>query len=363
MTHTLASWFHTLDPNVFRISGDLSVKWYGLSYVAGFLLAWLLLHVLATRRLVAIPVHRVPDAMTWLFFGIVAGGRLLYVLVYDRSLLTSFTSTPPWWGLLAVHKGGMASHGAMIGCVLAAWRISRGWPDGPDGTRVGRCSTLHVMDFLALASPLGLLLGRLANFINGELLGKVVAPAGQKGPWWTVQFPQELLGWTGPGTKEVLSHTPDLSPAQLAALNQLVTSQIKPGESWQQALRYVVSRAEQFRPQLEPLVSARHPSQLYQALAEGLVLGLVVWTLWARPRKAGLIAAAWLIVYGVLRVVTELWRLPDAQFGSQGKLLLDLSRGQWLSVGMVAVGVALLVWSAKRPGQPIGGWATPKNDR
>ncbi len=354
-------YFHDLNPIVIPISGDFAVRWYGLSYTAGFVFAMLVWMMLAKRGLSLVPRHRVLDAMLILIVATLVGGRLGYALVYDPTLLTGFRASFPFWDMLLITKGGMASHGAMVGLAFAAWLISRGWREPPSLERTGRSPMLHVMDMLALLAPVGLLLGRFANFVNGELLGKIVALPGQPGPWWSVRFPQELLGWNwiktddGPRLmREASSHAPDLSPQQIEALDRLVMSVKAASETWHDGLKYVVTHASRYREQLEPLLSARHPSQVYQALAEGLVLGAVVWLIWMTPRKPGVIAAWWLMVYGVLRVITEFWRLPDAQF-AEGRPL-GLSRGQWLSVGMVAIGAVLLAYAIRRAGPRLGGW-------
>ncbi len=331
----LAAWFHDLDPFIVRFSGEWGIRWYGVSYLAGFLVAYLTLRGLARRGLAAVPVDRVADAMMWLIGGAVIGGRLLYILVYDRSLLTEVTSTFPFWGGLAINRGGMASHGGIIGVILAAVRISRGWRM-PDGTLVGRCSVWHAFDLVALMCPAGLMFGRIANFINGELLGRIHSPPGIPGPWWTVQFPSELL-----------EHSPTLTPEQTTRLHALVET-VAPGattggpRAMRAGLARLVENAAAFKGQLSDLLSSRHPSQLYQAAAEGLVLGAVLWLVWSiRGARQGVVGAAFLVTYGLLRILTEFWRLPDAQFVTDGRIY-GLSRGQWFSVVMVAAGLLML---------------------
>lgn len=347
-------YFHDLSPILIPISGDFAVRWYGLSYVAGFVIAYLVLRALAKRGRIEIPPEHVADAMMMVVLGTLVGGRLGYALVYDPKLLYTFGNSFPWWNLLAINKGGMASHGGMVGIILGCWRVSRGWKTEA-GQVIGRTSVVHVMDLMALVAGFGLLLGRIANFVNGELLGKIVSPPGVPGPWWSVQFPQELHGWIGPGVRDKASHTPELSAEQVGQLDNLVRSVQQPGERWSAALERVIAHAGGYKAQLVPLLSSRHASQLYQAAAEGLVLGLVVWAIWWRPRKAGVVAAWWLMIYGVLRILTETIRLPDAQFGDAGRIL-GLSRGQWLSAVMVAAGAGLLLYALRRAGAPIGGW-------
>lgn len=341
---TLASWLHTLDPVIVHITDSLAIRWYGVSYLAGFATAYLILRGLAGRGLIQIPPHRVADALMWFIGLTLLGGRLGYILFYQPSLLWTFFDTFPWWGGVAINHGGMASHGAMAGLIIAAWRVARGWPD-EHGRVEGRSSTLHVMDAIALASPFGLFFGRCANFINGELLGRIVSPPGIEGPWWSVQFPHELLAG---------KHAPALSDLQIARLQSLAET-AAPGRPFNVQLEALVARAGAFAGDLKPLLASRHPSQIYQAVAEGLVLGAVVWLLWARPRRPGFIVAVWLMLYGVLRILTETVRLPDAQF-DVGRPL-GLSRGQWLSVLMTLCGLGLLVWRTRTPGPLLGGWA------
>lgn len=355
---TLASWLHTLDPFIVEFSENFGLRWYGMAYLAGFAVAWLLLRRLSSTPdkpgFTPLPRHRVGDALVWFIGGVLVGGRLGYVLVYDPSLLTRFTPSAPWWGVLAINQGGMASHGGIVGVILAAWRVSRGWRE-PDGSVAGRMPTLHSMDLIAMLAPAGLFFGRVANFINGELLGRIVTPPGVPGPWWSVQYPHELRGWVGPFQREPLSHTPPLSDDQMARLDALVTGVRLKSETWSQALDRIIDNAAAYADHLRPLLSSRHPSQLYQAAAEGIVVGLVVWAVAATPRKPGVTGCWFLITYGVLRVVTEFWRLPDPQFGTAARIA-GLSRGQWLSVGMVVIGLGCLVWVTRRAAPRMGGW-------
>jgi phosphatidylglycerol:prolipoprotein diacylglycerol transferase len=344
---TLGAWLHTLDPFLVRFSETFGVRWYGLSYLMGFFVAYVLLRWLCRRGACLIPEHRAADAMLWLIGGVLVGGRLGYCLVYQPSLLTKSIDGFPFWGVLALNEGGMASHGGIIGVVLAGWRVSRGFrsldPATPNVIE-GRCPWQHVADVLALLCPAGMFFGRVANFINGELLGAVVSPPGKPGPWWTVQFPQELLS----------KHAPALSPEQETTVRELARAAALPGEPLRRGLERLVENASAYSEQLRPLLSSRHPSQLYQALAEGVVVGLITWAVAARPRKPGVVGSVWLIAYGVMRVVTEIWRLPDDQF-AVGRPW-GLSRGQWLSVGMVVIGTGTLVWCWRRGAEKVGGW-------
>lgn len=346
---TLAAWLHTLDPYLWRISGSFGIRWYGASYVMGFVLGYLALLRLARRGHIRIPAERVGDAMMWLIGGTLVGGRLGYVLFYKPSLLTMWLDHAPWWGVLAINEGGMASHGGMVGLMLACWRVSRGWKplDGVAGSgREGRSSVLHVMDAVALVAPFGVLLGRIANFINGELLGKIVSRPGTPGPWWSVQYPQEL---TLPP-----SQVPALQDPESAARLMGLVKRVAPDRPVEDVLAYIAARPSAYASELATVLSSRHPSQLYQAAAEGVVLPAVLWLVWWKTAGAraagrvhdGLMAGLFFAVYGALRIVTEFYRLPDAHL-TVGRPW-GLSRGQWYSVPLVLGGVALIVWATRK---------------
>lgn len=338
-------WLHTLSPFLVRFTDSFGIRWYGLSYVAGFVIAYLVLKWMARRGLTRIPVDRVSDALMWLVFGTLVGGRLGYCLVYDRSLFTLVMDSPPWWGVLAINHGGMASHGAVVGLILACWRIGRGWKD-QRGVVVGRCSWLHVMDVAALCAPFGVFLGRIANFINGELLGRIVADPGEPAPWWSVKYPHEL---TLPPSQ--LRQTPE-QWAKIEALAQ----QAAPGRSLTEGLNALTWNAGKYAEQLRPLVSARMPSQLVQAACEGLLLGAVTWLVWKSPRKPGVIAGVFLLGYGVQRIGTEMVRLPDSHLKVPRPL--GLTYGQWLSVAMIVIGIGVIVSVSRSAAAKVGGWGT-----
>lgn len=342
MTTLADAWLHSLDPVVLPIAGSFAVRWYGLAYIAGFVCGWGLLRWMSARGLLLLTKTQVTDLLLALILGVLLGGRVGYVLVYEPSLLTEFSSSPPWWGLLAINKGGMASHGGMVGVIVATWWFAR---------RV-KAPWLHVLDAAALAAPFGLLFGRLANFVNGELLGRIVAQPDQPGPWWSVRYPQELL----------TRHAPTLSPGQEERLLTILEPYRMPGEGslvpaverMLAALHRGGAAAKELTRELPQVIAARHPSQLYQAFAEGLVVLAALWLVWARPRKPGVVGCWFLIVYGVGRIVTEFWRLPDDQFAVPR--IAGLSRGQWLSVAMVVAGLIVLPVVSRRRVDRLGGW-------
>ncbi len=373
---TLAAWLHDLSPWVLRLGPSFGVRWYGLAYSLGFVLGWLLLRLLARRRALAIAPERAGDVVLACVLGVVVGGRLGYVIFYQPSLFTLFTSEAPYWGVLQLNKGGMASHGGMIGVILAAFWIARRRieparlpdPQAASVSSMGR-RTLHLLDALAMAVPPGLFLGRIANFINGELLGDVVARPGAMGggaaPWWAVRFPQELDDERLRHMRVIADRASLLDDQRWRELEQILdrAGLTRPGDTFSQTWERALDRIQQWGSsgrelarQIEPYVSARHPSQLYQAAAEGLALMGILWLIAARPRRPGVVGCWFLIAYGIMRVLTELWRLPDAQLAVQR--FVGLSRGQWLSVAMVLVGVVALGIIQKGRAVAVGGWWT-----
>ena len=336
----LAAWLHDIDPFIFRITGDFGPRWYGMAYIVGFVAAWWMFRTLAKRGRSPLEPAQAFDLIFVIALGVLLGGRLGYILIYQPSLLVEFTPEAPWWGALRINQGGMASHGGMVGVILGcAWF----------GRRV-KVPALHLLDLVCLAAPIGLFAGRVANFINGELLGKIVANPGEPAPRWSVKFPQEIL----------TLHDSGRTDQQAAELRRLLESHMLAtdgGDTGPAAMR-VIEGVQQgdagLAEQLAPLLSARAPSQLMQAVAEGLILFVALWLLWAKPRKPGVIGAWFLIGYGVGRIVTEIWRLPDDHLANP--LPLGLSRGQWLSAAMVLIGIMALRVVTKRPVERIGGW-------
>lgn len=365
---TLAAYFHNLSPFIFKISGDFGLRWYGFAYAAAFVISYFILVHMGKSGLSQLKPHRVMDAMMFLVMGVVLGGRLGYLLFYDDNFhaLRSFGGSFPWWGALRLNEGGMASHGGMIGVILATFLIARGFKD-QDGVRRDGVPKLHFLDVLASVVPLGLCFGRLANFVNGELLGRIVAEPGRPAPWWSVKFPQELAEFAY--VRIAGNHYgPSYSPEQEAQIKDILHQYAPNAEDRYFAAKTVLdtlhsasaSTRADLAAKLEPLISARVPSQLLQAAAEGPILALLLWLIWRKPRHSGVIGGWFMITYGALRIVTEFWRLPDSHLLSPR--ILGLSRGQWLSAAMIAVGsiaLPIILARAKRLNLPrLRGWAS-----
>ncbi|GIW74812.1 MAG: prolipoprotein diacylglyceryl transferase [Phycisphaerales bacterium] len=369
MTPWLAQWLHDLDPVALRL-GPITVYWYGISYLVGFALAWALLVVAARRGLTPIPASAVGDLVLFGGIGGVVGGRVGYVLIYGPHLLTEVTQSFPYWQALNLARGGMASHGGFVGALVGlAWaaRSLRRRARAEGIQPLADLPTLHVVDLAAAVAPIGLMCGRIANFVNGELLGKIVARPGEPAPWWSVRFPQEILDryWT-----------PEITEANLRGAAEAVgmshlelpteAGRQRFFEAYLQLVESLRHGSQEAANAMGHFLNARHPSQLYQAAVEGPLLLLALAIVWARPRVAGVVTGWFMILYGLGRIATETVRLPDAGFAVARPL--GLSRGQWLSAALVAAGVGLLAWvllrararQAKGDAPPrFGGWLAP----
>ncbi|MDR3320404.1 MAG: prolipoprotein diacylglyceryl transferase [Desulfovibrio sp.] len=248
--------FHSIDPVALSL-GRLQVRWYGLMYLFAFAVGWFLGRRRASRSALLWHPSAVDDMLTCAMLGVILGGRLGYVLFYD---LAVYIREP--MEILRIWNGGMSFHGGLLGVIaaLALFGRSRGVP------------FFAVTDFVALLVPPGLFFGRIGNFINGELWGKVSNVP------WAVIFP-------GAGSLP------------------------------------------------------RHPSQLYEALLEGLALFALVWLYSAKPRKPGAVSGLFALGYGVARFCVEFVRMPDAQLGYLAFGWLTM--GQVLCLPLIFVGLYL----------------------
>ena len=346
---------HDLDPFLLQISGDFGIRWYGLSYLTGFLMAFFVISWLAQRQRAGLSAQMVSDFITYGAIGVLVGARLGYCAFYSPDLLIKFKSSFPFWGALAVNEGGMSSHGGMIGLVIGCILYSRKY-----GVHMQ-----YLFDLVAVAGPLGIMMGRAANFINGELVGR---PADPSLPF-AVKFPQDILGW------------PTYDFAKLASLKDVVSKLGVSSDQWMQWLDHYQSNREMRDSVYSTLVKivdsiqngnievknaladhliARHPSQIYGMLSEGLFVFLVLFLFWSKPRKPGTVGALFLITYAIARISDEYFRMPDAHIGLDS---FGLSRGQWLSVIMFSIGLILFVLWSRSNSLPIQGWRTDRSVR
>ncbi|HUB13255.1 MAG TPA: prolipoprotein diacylglyceryl transferase [Acetobacteraceae bacterium] len=274
--------------------GPFGIRWYALAYIFGLVLGWRLMRRLVLLRPQVASPLQVDDFLTWATLGVVLGGRLGYVLFYQPALY--FTHPVE---IFEVWDGGMSFHGGMLGVAIAIIIYCRH----------NRIPVLGFADRLAVCAPIGLGLGRIANFINGELWGRP-APL-----WWpgAMVFPNAIP-----------TATP--SPAVYDALRNTVCAGIDP-----------------------TLCLPRYPSQLYEAVMEGLVLFLVMFALSRREslrERFGWITGAFLVGYAIARSTCEFFRAPDF-FLRFLVVDLGLSMGQLLCIPMLIAGIGL-IWYASR---------------
>jgi phosphatidylglycerol---prolipoprotein diacylglyceryl transferase len=285
-----AYYLHDLSPYVFKI-GDWGPRWYGVAYVLSFLFAYWLYRWLARRGYTDMPEQKVADFITYAaIFGVMIGGRIGWILFYGFK--ESHDSR--WWPF-KVWEGGMSSHGGILGLVLFTWWFARRH----------KLSWTGIGDSLCVVACVGLFLVRCANFVNGELYGKPVGePGGKASVPWAVIFPTEL------------------NPPPALEL---------------------IQKDEEKRRELRESLPPRHPSQIYEALLEGVLLFSVLWFLRTRCRiPRGVITGAFFILYAALRIIGEVFRVPDPAWKA-GRL----SAGQTLSLGMFVIGACFIAWGIK----------------
>jgi len=369
------AYVHQIDPFIIRLNDSFGLRWYGMAYLAGLVIAWFVLRWMSRTGRCRLNQEQVTDFLFAVFAGVLVGGRLGYVIFYDPALLADFSDSFPFWGVLALTKGGMASHGGMIGVLVASWIYSR---------RIN-VPLLHLFDCVAIVAPAGLCLGRIANFINGELWGRPIPESMRDdAPSWSVRFPGAILQWgpddlprletaaatigvspvewrtdvaelrlqypegTWPGWAETLAHA-DRSEAAVR-VHQTVAELVHLAYDPADAAHGVVLDA------LTPALQPRYPSQFIQALTDGPLLAGLLIIAWWGPRRPGLVSAWFLIGYGVMRMASERFREPDEGVS----LLFDtLTRGQVLSAGMILVGAAMLAFVIRRNGERVGGIVSP----
>lgn len=257
--------FPNIDPIAVKI-GFIAVRWYSLAYLAGIIGGWYYTVWLAKKIGSVVTKPFFDDYLLYATFGIILGGRLGYVLFYNFEYYISHPSH-----IFMLWEGGMSFHGGLLGVIFATWRF----------TKLYRLPFLHFSDIICAAAPIGLFFGRLANFVNGELYGRVTDVA------WAVKFPNG-------------GYLP------------------------------------------------RHPSQLYEAALEGLLLFIILLVVARTVRvvqRTGLLTGIFFTVYGASRLTVEFFREPDEQIG----LYLNiLTQGQLLCIPMILLGLYLMIRSFKQ---------------
>jgi phosphatidylglycerol:prolipoprotein diacylglycerol transferase len=356
-------WVHNLNPFAIQLTETFGIRWYGLAYLAGLVLGYLITLQMTKKGATLFKAEQLADYGTYCAIGVLAGGRLGYCLFYSPELLASFDGVFPYWGVFKVNEGGMASHGGILGVLLVAYLYGR----------ANRIPWLHCLDVTALGASLGFFFGRIANFINGELYGRE-APADLS---WAVKFPQEMGLWAQ--KKDIaklvsLKDTVEALKEFKTASGELIQvkgtefatwaenyasdygSRLKVQELIEAIIKAVQSHNSEVTAALGQVLTPRYPSQLIQSVLEGLLVFVALIVLWRRPQKPGVIGAAFGSLYCVARILGEQYRMPDANIGFQ---LWGLTRGQWLSIAMLFVGIAFWAWAYFRPAEKLGGWLYP----
>lgn len=257
--------FPDISPIIFSI-GPLAIRWYSMAYLFGIVMAWWLITRNVKKNNLGLSKENIEDLVFYITLGIVAGGRLGYVIFYGGS---AFWQNP--LQIFELWKGGMSFHGGVFGVIMAAWLFAR---------KVDY-KFLRVTDLIVLYAPIGIFCGRLANFVNDELWGRIADVP------WAVKFPS--------------------------------------GGYW-----------------------PRHPSQLYEAFFEGVVMFAVLNILWCNKwvrGRRGFVSCLFIILYGLFRISMEQFREPDAQLGF---FFGTITMGQILSVPLIVLGVVVMYFVVKR---------------
>ncbi len=307
-----AYYVHHLSPFLVQFGPGWGIRWYGLAYVAAFIVGIALYQRLARKGYSDIEPEAVTDFIVWgAMFGVVLGGRLGYMLFYGWD---AFRADP--LVIFRIWDGGMASHGGIIGLLLySLWYARR-----------HHVSWRNLGDNLVVVAPLGLMFGRIANFINGELYGRVTNVP------WAMQFPKEL-------------YDPNAQDKALAAIE--AATKINPAWSSVEQIDAAARISLPLRNTLAEILTPRHPSQLYAAALEGALLFGLLWTIRTRLRVPnGALTGIFFIAYAGLRFVDELFREPDAP------LTGPFTRGQFLSLFLVLIGIGFLISAWLRPTWP-----------
>ena len=268
----MSHWIHNLSPFAIEFAPGVGIRWYGLAYLAGLALGWWMVTRWVRQGRSPLRAEQIQDYVLCIGIGMLVGGRLGYCLFYQGDRLL----TDPLY-LLKVWEGGMASHGGIIGMAVGAWWYAR-----------SRAQSLPALaDLVAATAPMGVFLGRIANFINGELWGMPSTVP------WAVIFPDA--------------------------------------------------------PLVDGVNVPRHPSQLYAAFGEGLFLLALILPIHASHRRPGLTAGILVAAYGVVRCITEIWRMPDV---GQPVYWGMVSKGQLFSLPFIAIGIAIAIWAWRRGPRP-----------
>ena len=350
-----------MDPFIIQLTETFGIRWYSMAYIISFVAGYYIINNwLIKTNCSPLSKNNLMDQVTWAVMGVLLGGRLGYAVFYSPEIFIQFDGSFPYWDLLKVHQGGMASHGGIIGLMVAIILFAK----------KNKLPAYHCLDITALIGGVGFFFGRIANFINGELYGRVITGK----TLLAVQFPQEMLAWV---SERKIEHLNKLSSAVEVLNNKMdsdtwlnLVEQFASVSSHQvyvqiySTINALISACEQGNQAvisaLKNVLLDRHPSQLYQAGLEGFLSFFVVWWIWRkRSLRPGLIAGIWASCYLVMRIIGEQFRTPDTDIGFEA---LGLTRGQWLSIAMIIL-VAIyfvILFKYQKKYKKYGGWKSKK---
>ena len=303
--------FPAIDPVAISL-GPFAIRWYALAYIVGLIVGWRYCLMLADRAPNLVARRQIDDFLVWATLGVVLGGRIGYVVFYNLG----YYAEHPVQALYLWH-GGMSFHGGALGVTLAIVLFARR----------RKVPIFALADIIIEAVPIGLFFGRLANFINGELYGRP-----SEAPW-AMQFPTELLA------------DPQKANAAIEA-----AMKINPGLTSVDAVIAADRHDPQIQAILAHMLTPRHPSELYEAACEGILLFLLL--LYAEHRGArrrpGIETGIFLAGYAIARMSGELFRQPDVQLGFLFFIGdFGTTMGQLLSIPVLVAGVLIIAWARR----------------
>ena len=328
-----------VSPFLWRISDSFGVQWNGLSLMLTILISLVFVSWMVFRQRAELAPRMVGDFVLIAAIGALIGARLGYCLFFSPDLFIKFRAEFPFWGVLAVNEGGMSSLGGVLGGFVACtlYAIQTG------------VSRLYLYDLMAITAPIGFFLGRIASFMSGELLGR---EADAQVPF-AFKFPTEIFQWPETSFQKLNEMTPVVEKVGVEAeqwknlLSQYssdATAQASVQDTLNKVIEALQSGSSEVARLLEPLLVVRHPVQLYAAAAEGLFLFLFLFLFWYRPRRPGVVASVFLILYSAIHLGIESYAMPGAT--AAGEMILGLARDQWLCVGGIIIGlVCWFMWN------------------
>lgn len=313
--NTLSTYIHHLDPILLEIPGTpLALRWYGLAYVAGFVLGYYVLLQLSKRKMYCVEPEKLGDFITAVcIFGVLMGGRLGEFFFYwlPREGWSGFCADPLW--VLRVWEGGMASHGGILAVLfVGVWHA-----------RKHSLSIPALVDGLAIVAPIGICFGRIANFINGELYGRITTSDNPI----AMKFPMELA-----------TLPPEQQIAAVQAMEQAAGAPL-PRTGFYDAMLQLCRENDAVREALGQYLNPRYPSQLFEAAGEGLIIFLVLISLRLKWKNApaGIFSALFCFLYAAARISSECFKEPDADVWH------GITQGQYLSFIVILLGILFLI--------------------